>query len=51
MAKAIRQINLTIALGAINEQQNVPSNATNLGDSFYWLNELAEILHPYLDLE
>jgi hypothetical protein len=51
MAKAIRQVNLTLALGAMNEQQSVLSNATKLGDSFYWLNELAETLNPYLDLE
>lgn len=48
MAKAIRQVNLTLTLGAMNEQENVPSK---LGDSFYWLNELAETLNPYLDLE
>jgi hypothetical protein len=51
MAKAIRQVNLTLALGVMNEEQNVSSNASKLGDSFYWLNELAEILNPYLDLE
>ncbi len=48
MAKAIRQVNLTLALGAINEQENVQSK---LGDSFYWLNELAETLNPYLNAE
>ncbi|MNT96451.1 hypothetical protein D3C72_2385440 [compost metagenome] len=51
MAKAIRQVNLTLALGVMNEEQNVSSNASKLGDSFYWLNELAEILHPYLEVE
>ncbi|MDY0988688.1 hypothetical protein BSF41_24920 [Flavobacterium sp. ACN2] len=51
MAKAIRQVNLTLALGVMNEEQNISSNASKLGDSFYWLNELAEILNPYLDLE
>jgi hypothetical protein len=51
MARAIRQVNLTLALGVLNDQENIQLNAAKLGDSFYWLNELAEILNPYLDLE
>jgi len=51
MARAIRQVNLTLALGVLNDQENIQLNAAKLGDSFYWLNELAEILDPYLDLE
>lgn len=51
MARAIRQVNLTLALGVLNDQENIQLNAAKLVDSFYWLNELAEILDPYLDLE
>ncbi|WP_166922228.1 hypothetical protein [Flavobacterium poyangense] len=46
MAKVLRQVNYTLALGGMKEQQS-----TNLENNFYWLNELAEILNPYLDKE
>ncbi|RZJ47731.1 MAG: hypothetical protein EOO44_22045 [Flavobacterium sp.] len=46
MAKIIRQVNYTLALGVLKDQ-----GATNLENNFYWLNELAEILNPYLDKE
>jgi hypothetical protein len=49
MAKAIRQVNYVLALGVMGEQEALQNEKVNLGNSFYWLNELAEILNPYLD--
>lgn len=50
MAKALRQVNFTLALNVMSEQENIQQE-TKLRDSFYWLNELAETLNPYLDLK
>lgn len=49
MAKALRLVNFNLALNTMNEQ-NFTTEKT-LRDSFVWLNELAETLNPYLDLE
>ncbi len=51
MAKAIRQLNYILALGVMREDKTLQNQIVNLENSFYWLNELAEILNPYLDLE
>ncbi|MBE8728281.1 hypothetical protein [Flavobacterium hungaricum] len=49
MAKAIRLVNFNLALNVMNDQHLSSEKA--LRDSFTWLNELAETLNPYLDLE
>lgn len=51
MAKAIRQLNYILALGVMREDKTLQNQIVNLENSFYWLNELAEILNPYLDVE
>lgn len=51
MAKAIRQANYLLALGVIRESEILQNEIINLENSFYWLNKLAEILNPYLDVE
>jgi ATP-dependent helicase/DNAse subunit B len=51
MAKAIRQVNFVLALGLIRENETLQQEIIKLENSFYWLNELAEILNPYLDVE
>ncbi|SHL06069.1 hypothetical protein [Flavobacterium chilense] len=51
MAKAIRHINFILALGIMREHETLKNEITNLENSFYWLNELAEILCPYLVVE
>ena len=51
MAKTLRQVNFTLALGIMSEHEELQNEITKLRDSFYWHNELAEILNPYLDLE
>ncbi|PWB22294.1 hypothetical protein [Flavobacterium sp. HTF] len=49
MAKAIRLVNYLLALNVMKENGNL--GVENLENSFYWLNELAEILNPYLEAE
>ncbi|TPG45127.1 hypothetical protein [Flavobacterium pectinovorum] len=51
MAKAIRQANYLLTLGIMREDKKLQNEIVNLENSFYWLNQLAEILNPYLDVE
>lgn len=53
LAKAIRQSNYLIALSIVRENENgtIYSQRENIEKGFYWLNELAEILDPYLEVE
>ncbi|MCM0665106.1 hypothetical protein [Flavobacterium tyrosinilyticum] len=53
LAKAIRQLNYAIALVVMRDDERgyVYAQRENLEKGFYWLNELAEILHPYLEVE
>jgi hypothetical protein len=51
MAKAIRQVNFVLALSVFRENETLQQEIMKLENSFYWLNELAEILNPYLDVE
>ncbi|MCD0472823.1 hypothetical protein LPB87_00270 [Flavobacterium sp. EDS] len=51
MAKVIRQANYLLAISAIRENQCLQNEMINFENSFYWLNELAEALNPYLNVE
>ena len=51
MAKALRQVNFVLSLSLIRENETLKQEILKLENSFYWLNELAEILNPYLDVE
>ena len=51
MAKSIRQVNYVLALNAMHEKEFLQQESISLEDSFYWLNKLAEILDPYLEVE
>ncbi|MCV9933694.1 hypothetical protein OIU80_15530 [Flavobacterium sp. LS1R47] len=52
MAKSIRRINHILALTVIrNDDNRNPINKYWLENDFYWLNELAEILNPHLEVE
>lgn len=51
MAKALRQVNFVLALGIIREDETLQQEIIKVESSFYWLNELAEILNPYLDVK
>jgi len=51
MAKSIRQLNYIVALGIMRKHETLQSEISNIENSFFWLNELAEVLHPYLEIE
>lgn len=51
MAKSIRQVNYVLALGTLRQHETLQNEITNLENSFYWLNELAEVVNPYLAVE
>lgn len=51
LAKTIRQVNYLLALEVMRKNETLQNEIINIENSFYWLNELAEILNPYLDLE
>ena len=50
MAKTLRQVNYILALNVMRDEGFgfVKPETINLEDSFFWLNELAEALDPYL---
>ena len=51
MAKTIRQVNYILALSLMRDCETLETEKINLEQGFYWLNELAEVLNPYLDVE
>lgn len=51
MAKSLRQVNYVLALNAMHEKDFLQQENINIEESFYWLNKLAEILDPYLEVE
>ncbi|KUJ60737.1 hypothetical protein AR687_17080 [Flavobacteriaceae bacterium CRH] len=51
MAKIIRKTNYILSLGVMREHETLQNEIVNLENGFYWLNELAEVLNPYLDIE
>ena len=51
MAKVLRQVNCILALGVMRQHETLQIGLTNFEDNYYWLNELAEILNPYLSEE
>lgn len=51
IAKMIRQVNYTLSLCSMRGCETMESEIKNIDDNFYWLNRLAEILDPYLDVE
>jgi hypothetical protein len=51
MAKTIRHLNYLVALSVMRENETFKVEMINLENGFYWLNQLAEVLNPYLDAE
>lgn len=52
MARTMRRINYILTLVVIrNEENKNPMNPDWLDDGFYYLNELAEILDPCLNID
>ncbi|KOP36179.1 hypothetical protein DBB36_13875 [Flavobacterium sp. WLB] len=51
MAKTIRQVNHALSLCSMRGCETLESELPNIDDNFYWLNKLAEVLDPYLDVD
>jgi hypothetical protein len=51
LAKTIRHLNYLVALSVMRENETFQVEITNIENGFYWLNQLAEVLNPYLDVE
>ena len=51
MAKYIRRVNYILALTAIRQNNDNPIDKEWLDDGYYWLNELAEVLDPNINIE
>ena len=49
MAKMIREVNNALSLSVMRKCETIESGIKNVDDNFYWLNQLAEILDPYLE--
>ena len=51
MAKILRQVNFILALAVMRQHENLQIGVINFEENYYFLNELAEILNPYLSEE
>jgi hypothetical protein len=51
MAKILRQVDYILALRVMRQRKTLQIGLTNFEDNYYWLNELVEILNPYLSEE
>jgi len=51
MAKAIREVNYALSLSSMRGCETLESEINHIGDDFYWLNRLAEVLDPYLRVD
>ena len=50
-AKAIRRVNYLLAMSLMRECETLQIDTKAVEEGYFWLNELAEILNPYLDVE
>lgn len=51
LAKTIRQVNYALSMCSMRGCETLESELNNIDDNFYWLNKLAEVLDPYLDVD
>jgi hypothetical protein len=51
LAKTIRRLNYIVALGILRKDETLKLELEKISDGFYWLNEFAEILDPYFEVE
>lgn len=51
LAKTIRRLNYIVALGVLRKDETLKLELEKISDGFYWLNEFAEILDPYFEVE
>ena len=50
-AKTIRKVNYLLALSLMRECETMQIDPKSVEEGYFWLNELAEILNPYLEIE
>lgn len=50
-AKAIRRVNYLLAMSLMRECETLQIDMKSVEDGYFWLNELAEILNPYLEVD
>lgn len=51
LAKTIRKVNYALSMCSMRSCETLESELKNIDDNFYWLNRLAEVLDPYLDVD
>lgn len=51
MAKTIREVNYALSLCVMRKCETLEFDLKNVDDNFYWLNRLAEVLDPYLEID
>ncbi len=50
-AKAIRKVNYLLAMSLMRECETLQIDPKSVEQGYFWLNELAEILNPYFEVE
>ena len=50
-AKTIRKVNYLLALSLMRECETMQIDSKSVEEGYFWLNELAEILNPYMEIE
>lgn len=50
-AKTIRKVNYLLAMSLMRECETMQIDHKAVEQGFFWLNELAEILNPYLETD
>ncbi|SFC64706.1 hypothetical protein [Flavobacterium phragmitis] len=48
-AKAIRRVNYLLAMALMRECETLVIDPKSVEQGYFWLNELAEVLNPYLE--
>ncbi|WP_316251600.1 hypothetical protein [Flavobacterium johnsoniae] len=49
--KAIRKVNYLLAMSLMRECETLQIDPKSVEQGYFWLNELAEILNPYFEIE
>ncbi|MFH6986741.1 hypothetical protein ACHRVW_03250 [Flavobacterium collinsii] len=50
MARMLRQVNYVLSVSSMRGCEAIETELSSIDDNFYWLNKLAEVLDPYLDV-
>ena len=50
-AKTIRKVNYLLAMSLMRDCETMQIDPKSVEEGYFWLNELAEILNPYMEME